>query len=98
MANLKKLIYAQKAEVSKAKNLRAKNFRAKNCRAKNLGISLELFCIFETRENFIKLRKAFIKAAILNNFNPKCYIQIVTDLSRYDIDTILGQLTLDNSG
>ena len=60
MAKSKKWqIRAKKAEVSKAKNL---------------GIQSRLFLISGAKKAFTKLRKAFVKAPILNYFNLERYI------------------------
>ncbi len=40
----------------------------------------------------------FIKAPILNHFDPERHIQIETDTSGYAISEIISQLTSDNSG
>ena len=47
---------------------------------------------------FTKLRKAFNKAPIIQHFDSECHIRIETDASRYAIDGVLSQLTLDNLG
>ncbi len=39
-----------------------------------------------------------METLILNHFDPKCHIQIETDVSGYSIGEILSQLTLDDSG
>ncbi len=48
------------------------------------------------RKAFTKLRQAFVKALILNHFDPKYYIQIETDVFTYAISRILNQLTSDD--
>ena len=63
--------------------------RAKTSRAKNLSKS-RMFLIFKARKIFTKLRQAFVKALILNHFDPKHHIHIETDISGYTIDGILG--------
>ncbi len=82
MAKSKKWIRFEKAEAS---------------RAKNLGKS-GLFLIFEVRKAFTELKQAFVKAPILNHFDPERYIRIETDAFGYAIGGIFSQLTLDNSG
>ncbi len=76
-AKSKKWIRAEKAEAS---------------RAKNLGQSGS-FLTSEARKAFTELRQAFVKAPILNHFDPERHIRIGTDASGYAIDAILSQLT-----
>ena len=66
-------------------------------KAKNLGQS-RLFLTADAKRVFTKLRQAFVKALILNYFNPERHIQIETDASGYAIGGILSQLTLDDLG
>ena len=47
---------------------------------------------------FAKLKQVFVKALILYHFDLERYIRIETDVLRYVIGGVLGQLTLDNSG
>ncbi len=82
MAKSKKWIQAKKVEVS---------------RAKNLGQS-ESFFTADTRRAFTKLRQAFVKALILNHFDPERHIRIETDASDYAISRIFSQLTSDDLG
>ncbi len=82
MAKFKKWIRAKKAEAS---------------RAKHLGQS-GLFLTFEAGKALTELRQAFVKAPILNHFDPECHIQIETDASGYAIVGVLSQLTLNDSG
>ena len=56
------------------------------------------YLIPKARLAFTQLRKAFIKALILQHFDPKCHIWIETDVSGYAIDGVLNQLNLDNLG
>ena len=49
----------------------------------------------KARLAFTKLRQTFVKAPILYHFDPKCHIQIKTDLFEYTIGKILSQLTLN---
>ena len=65
-------------------------FNSRNIKAR-LG-----FLISKAKLAFIKLRQAFVKAPILHYFDPKCYIQIETDVSGYAISRILNKLTLDD--
>lgn len=44
---------------------------------------------------FTQLRQAFIKSSILQYFDPKCPIQIKSDISNYIINEVLIQLTFD---
>ena len=54
------------------------------------------YLIPKARLAFIKLRKAFTKAPILQYFDPKCYIRIKTDMLNYAIGGVMSQLTLNN--
>ena len=45
------------------------------------------------RRAFTKLRQAFTKAQILQNFDLECHICIETNASGYAIDGVLSQLT-----
>ncbi len=65
---------------------------------KNLSSHSGSFFTSETRKAFTKLRLAFVKASILNHFDPERHIQIETDASDYTISGILSQLTSDDSG
>lgn len=56
------------------------------------------FLIPKTKLTFTKLRQVFLKAPILNHFNPECYIQIMINVLGYAIDGVLSQLTSDNLG
>ena len=47
------------------------------------------------KEAFNELRQAFTEAPILRYFDPKCHIQIKTDVSGYAIGGVLSQLTSD---
>ena len=42
------------------------------------------------KEAFKQLKQAFIKAPILQHFDPECYIQIKTNVSGYAIDRVLS--------
>ena len=53
------------------------------------------FLTSEVKLVFLRLRQAFIKAAILHHFDPERYIRIKTDASDYTIGGILSQLTLE---
>ena len=44
---------------------------------------------------FDQLRQAFIKASILQHFNPEQYIRVETDACGYVIGGVLSQLTND---
>ncbi len=55
-----------------------------------------MFLTPKARKTFTKLRQAFVKAPILNHFDPECHIQIETDASGYAICGIFNQLTLDD--
>ena len=56
------------------------------------------YIIFKARVAFIKLRKAFNKAQILQYFDLEYYIQIKTNALGYAISRVLSHLTSDNSG
>ncbi len=83
MVKSKKWIRAEKSEASRAKNLSSQSGS---------------FLISKARKAFTKLRQAFIKALILNHFDPEHHIQIKTDASGYVIDRNLSQLTSDDLG
>ncbi len=53
-----------------------------------------MFFPSEARQTFTKLMLEFIKAPILNHFNPELHIYIETDASDYAIGEIFSQLTL----
>lgn len=55
-----------------------------------------MFFIFKARNDFIKLRQAFVKSLILNYFDPEHYIKIKTDVFSFAIGEIFSQLTLNN--
>ncbi len=73
---------SQKVEVSKTKNLN----------------QLGMFLTSKARKAFTKLRQMFIKAPILNHFDPKYYIQIETNISCYAMGKIFSQWITDNLG
>ena len=50
----------------------------------------------KARFAFTQLKKAFIKAPILQHFDPECHIRIEIDVSGYVIGGVLSQLTLYN--
>ena len=64
MAKSKKWIHAKKSKVSKTKNLSQSG----------------MFLTVNARKALTKLRKTFIKAPILNYFDPKRHIQIETNV------------------
>ncbi len=82
MAKSKKWIHAKKAEASRAQNLGQSDF----------------FLTVDARRAFTELKQAFVEAPILNHFDPKHHIWIMTDASDYAIGGILSQLTSDDSG
>ncbi len=53
------------------------------------------FLIFEVKEVFIHLRKAFNEVPIFNHFDQGCHIQIETDTLGYAIGGVLSQMILD---
>ena len=75
MAKFKKWIQAKKAKTS---------------RIKNISSQLELFFTSKAKKAFIKLRQAFIKAPILNHFDSKRFIKIVTNTFNYAISEIFS--------
>ena len=48
------------------------------------------------KKALIKLKQAFIKALILNHFDPEQHIWVETDASGYAIGGVFNQLTLDD--
>lgn len=56
------------------------------------------FFIFKVRLAFIKLKQIFIKILIFYYFNLEYYIWTKINISKYVIDEILNQLTLNNLG
>ncbi len=71
--------------------------KAEASRAKNLSQSGSFF-ISKAKKAFTELRQAFVKAPILNHFDPGRNIRIETDASSYAIGGILSQLTSDDLG
>lgn len=53
------------------------------------------FLILEAKKAFIHLQKVFNKAMIFRHFDTEHYICFETDISRYAIDKVLSQMTLD---
>lgn len=53
------------------------------------------YLTIKARETFINLRQIFIKALILQNFDPKYYILIKTNALGYTISKVLSQLNFD---
>ena len=51
------------------------------------------YLIPDARQAFIQLRQAFIKAWILQHFDPEYHTRIETDVSGYAIGNVLSQLT-----
>ena len=49
-----------------------------------------------TKKTFNQLRQAFIKAPILQHFDPEYYIQINTDTLSYAIEGVLSLLTFNH--
>ena len=49
-----------------------------------------IFMTSEAKLAFLRLRQAFTEAPILHHFDPKRYIRIETDASRYAIGGILS--------
>lgn len=82
MVKLKKKIQSKKAKASIAENLSQS----------------KIFLIFEAKKIFIELRQTFVKALILNHFDPKRHICIEINIFRNAISKILSQLTMDDLG
>ena len=81
------------------KNL-SKSKKAKNDESKSSTRSLDIratgepiFLTSGANKAFNCLRQAFIKALILQHFNPECHIQIETDAAGYAIGGVLSQLS-----
>lgn len=64
----------------------------------NRNIKKPDFLTPNAKKAFNHLCQAFIKASILQYFNPKYHIQIEIDASSYAISGLLSQLTLDSLG
>ena len=60
-----------------------------NSRNSKVGIS---FFTLKARLVLTHLRNAFVEALIFYYFHPKCYIQIKTNASGYDISGVLSLL------
>ncbi len=58
----------------------------------------KLYFTTDASRTFTKLKQAFVKALILNHFNPEHHIWIEIDVFGYTIGRILSQLTLDDLG
>ena len=69
----------------------------KRLTSKNLNITMG-YLTSKARLAFNKLKKAFTKAPILQNFDPECHIQIETGASGYAIGRVLSQQILNNLG
>ena len=85
-------------KISKSQNLAkfkklSKSGNSLNFDAKNSGPS---FLTPEARAAFNRLRLAFIKASILQYFDPECHIWIKIDALNYAIGAVLDQLTSRN--
>ena len=70
--------------------------KAEAFRARNLSSQSGVFFIIDARRAFTKLRQAFIKAPILNYFDPEHHIRIKMDALGYIVGGILNQLTSDD--
>lgn len=78
-----------------ARNL-SKSNKSKNNKSENLmcirAMEKPIFLILSARKVFNLLRQIFIKTPILQHFDPKCRIQIETNVLGYIIGGILSQL------
>lgn len=72
-------------------------YKNRSSKAQNPGLQSELVLIFGIKQTFTKLRETFMKARILNYFDPKRHIQIWTNVFGYAITGIFSQFILDNS-
>ena len=81
----------------KGKNGKKKNYQ-KMSKFKKMIKSNDFLDFFtsRTRQIFIKLRQAFIRALILYHYNLECYILIEINVLGYLMGKILSQLILDN--
>ena len=74
----------------------------KTSKSKNLFKSKKMvilnFFIPRAKLAFTELRQVFFKTPIFYHFDPKCHIQIETDISSYAISRVFSQLTLDDLG
>ena len=96
-----------KSKVGKAK-VGAKTAKSKSqdkSKGKNLAKFKALtqnsksgFLTPRARQTFTKLRQAFIKALILDHFDPDCDIQTEINISSYAISGVFSQLIWDNLG
>ena len=91
-------VYGSEIEVDEVEKKVQKSSKSKNLSKFKKMVRSSDFLTPGAKLAFIKLRQAFFKALILYHFNPKHYIQIETDASRYAIGKVLSQLTSDNLG
>ncbi len=78
-----KLTKLKKSDLVKAQNFAKANFSGTD------------FLTFKAKKAFLHLQKAFTKILILRHFDPKCYIQIETDVLGYIIGGVLSQIIFD---
>ena len=68
-------------------------------KSKNLNItkinSKMNFLIYKAKKAFTYLKKAFIKATILQHLDPKRHIYIETNASKYTIGRVFNQIILE---
>ncbi len=57
-----------------------------------------MFFTSEAKQAFIELKETFVKAPILNHFDPEHHIYIKIDDFGYAISEIFSQLTLNDLG
>lgn len=55
------------------------------------------FLTFRARLTFVNLRQVFIKTSIFYYFDSEYHICVKIDISDYVINSVVNQLTLDNS-
>ena len=76
--------------------------KSKNCLSPTICLSPKTvesdFLILGAKLVFTKLRQAFVKALILQHFDPERHIRIETDVSGYAISGVLSQLISDDLG
>ena len=83
---------ADEMVVNLSKNKKSK----KLMRVPNVGATRKLnFLTSDAKKTFNHLRLAFIKALILQHFDPECHIWIETNALGYVIDRVFSQLNLN---
>ena len=82
---------AEKDEIGIGGDGNCKNEIDKKLPSKNLAKAMN-YLTSDARQTFTQLKQAFTKAPILQHFDPKYYIWIKIDTSKYVIRSILSQL------